>query len=68
MKTNLALILGILNSQGITQCTFQAGIFDEEYQLPCDDKDFVTFFKGNNTPWICDKLKVCDYFVSLNPV
>ena len=54
--------------QGIDEVTFPAGTFDEEYMLPCDDKDFVTFHKTQNTPWIVDKLHICDEDTTDEPI
>lgn len=68
MNRNLQQILDILNIQGITQVTFEDHLFDEEYALSCDDKDYVTFHKGQNSPFICDKLQVCNYNTTKEPI
>jgi hypothetical protein len=57
---NLETILDVLDAQGITEVTFTAGQFDEEYNLSPDDKDWVTFHKSYYAPFITDKLEVCD--------
>ena len=65
-KKDLKQILDLLDEQGIDQATFVAHTFDEEYDLPCDDKDYVTFYKGDALPWIVELLMVCDHEVKEN--
>lgn len=65
---NLSIVLDTLDFVEITQATFLAGTFDEEYKLPCDDKDYVTFHKKDVTPFICDKLLVCNYETTTSPI
>ena len=61
-------ILDLLDLNDINQVTFPADSFDIEYELSCDDKDFVTFHKREFAPFICDKLIVCDYKTTKSPV
>ena len=68
MNKNLKQILGLLESQGIEEVTFKAHQFDEEYNLSSDDKDWVTFHKSPNPPFIVDKLQVCDYSTTNEPI
>ena len=68
MKTNLPQILGLLDSQGISQITFKAHLFEEEYNLSSDDKDWVTFHKSPTPPFITDKLMVCDTTTTETPI
>ena len=66
--TDLLSILDLLDTQGIDQVTFEAHQFDEEYNLSCDDKDWVTFHKTAHPPFIVDKLNVCDYLTTKEPL
>lgn len=68
MVKNLKQILGLLDSQGIEEVTFKAHKFEEEYNLSCDDKDWVTFHKSPTPPFIIDKLMVCDTETTETPV
>lgn len=68
MKKNLKQILGLLDSQGIEEVTFKTHQFDEEYNLSCDDKDWVTFHKNPIPPFITDKLMVCDTQTTETPI
>lgn len=65
---NLETILDVLDTQGITEVTFTAGQFDEEYELSCDDKDWVTFHKSCDPPNIVDKLYICDKESTVYPI
>ncbi len=68
-QSKLEKILDLLDQQGIDQVTFNAHSFDEEYQLPCDDKDYVTFHKRHiGNILIADKLLVCDYQTTETPI
>lgn len=55
------IILDQLNVFGIKQVTFVTYTSDYEYELCPDDRDYVTFHKKSTSPYICDKLEVCDY-------
>lgn len=67
--SKLQKILDLLDEQGIDQVTFNAHTFDEEYQLSCDDKDYVTFHKKDiGVILIPDKLLVCDYQTTEAPI
>lgn len=63
-------VLVILEAMGVTELTIPAHKTKEEdlAGLSPDDKDWVTFHVGKNPPFICDKLLVCDYETSENPV
>lgn len=67
-KNNLAAILDLLDVQGIEDVTFKAHQFEEEYALSPDDKDWVTFHKKRDSPKISDKLLVCDYETTSEPI
>ena len=67
MTKNLKQILGLLDSQGIEEVTFNAHQFDEEYSLSWDDKDWVTFHKTPTPPVITDKL-MCDTETTEKPI
>lgn len=63
----LASILIACYKKGINSVTFPAHSFDEEYELSCDDKDYVTFHRGL-TPLITDKLLVCSKDTTTEPI
>lgn len=67
MKSTLKKILDICDKSNIDQVTFNAHTFEEEYELNSDDKDYVTFHK-EGSPWICDKLQICDYETTKDPI
>jgi hypothetical protein len=65
----IQLLLDCASMAGIEQITFEASTLGNiEYNLSCDDKDYVTMHKGKNSPHICDKLQVCDYNTTEVPV
>lgn len=68
MDKNLAAILDLLDRQGIECVTLNAHLFDEEYALSTDDKDWATFHKKRDSPKISDKLLVCDYQTTSEPI
>lgn len=68
METKLTKLLMLLDEMGINQVTLEPRNFDEEYELSSDDKDYVTFHKGSEAPWITDKLMVCDVETTQKPV
>lgn len=62
-------LLDLCDTIGIRQITGEARSFgDIEYALSCDDKDFTTFHKEKDSPYICHKLEVCDYETTKEPV
>lgn len=69
IPSKLEKILDLIDEQGIDQVTFNSHTFNEEYQLPCDDKDYVTFHKRDiGVISIPDKLLVCDYLTTETPI
>lgn len=69
-KQSIIGVLVILEAMGITEFTVPAYKTKEEdlAGLSPDDKDWVTFHIGMNPPYTCDRLLVCDYETSKNPV
>jgi len=59
LNDKVIALLELCDSMNINQITSEAYKFGNiEYNLSSDDKDFVTFHKSNNAPFICDKLLV----------
>jgi hypothetical protein len=58
IQPELIAILRNCFKMKINSVTFPAGSFDVEYELPCDDKNYVTFHRGSNNPDITDTLLV----------
>ncbi len=65
---NLETILDVLDAQGITEVTFTAGQFNEEYNLSSDDKDWVTFHKSYHEPSITEELLVFKRQSTASPI
>jgi hypothetical protein len=58
IQPELIAILRNCFKMKINSITFPAGSFDVEYELPCDDKDYVTFHRSSNPSEITDTLLV----------
>jgi hypothetical protein len=58
LQPELIAILRNCFKMKINSITFPAGSFDVEYELPCDDKDYVTFHRSSNPSEITDTLLV----------
>lgn len=62
------LMLDQMDNLGITVFTLSTYSTVYEYLLSPDDRDWVTFHKGECAPYICDKLEVCDYQTTDTPI
>lgn len=67
-KEQTNILLDQLTLGSITEVTFKTYTTEYEYELSPDDRDWVTFHKGSSAPYICDKLEVCDYDTTEEPV
>ena len=68
MRKSVKEILDLLDTSGIDCVTFNAYNFEEEWGISSDDKDWVTFHKSTLPPVIADKLLVCDYETTSEPI
>ncbi len=67
-KAETELVLDQLSYAGMTAVTFSTYTTEYEYELSPYDRDYVTFHKAEYAPSICDKLEVCDYDTTPDPV
>lgn len=68
MKPSIIPILDLLDEAGVEYITYRSGTFVEEEQMYQDDADFVTFHKGEESPWICDLINICDHQTLEKPI
>ena len=67
-KNQTNILLDQLALVDISVVTFETYTTEYEYELSPDDRDWVTFHKKPYAPYICDKLEVCNYETTGEPV
>ncbi len=65
---NTNKMLDLLEEAGIQYITMDDRSSEYHMLLMGCDSDNITFHQGEAAPWICDKIEICDYDTTPDPV